>query len=127
RLSAAKAAAPDKSAAIRANGAAMRAKLMQAPRDRLPALDAPGGQAGFALADAQRRADVHRDIERARNRLFADGDVAHLAARPRLALAIKMQVRPGMSKHGLPVGFSRAPDVAQEVHHDRRRVLRRIA
>ena len=59
---------------------------------------------------------------------LAHRDVAHLAPGTRLALAVEVQVRARMAQHRVPLGLAAvAPDVAQQVHHHRRAVLRGVA
>src|SRR5690242_5732578 len=93
------------------------------PFDGVPASD------GFAGgADAEGGADLERHGKRALERRLAHGDVAHLAPGPRLALAVEVQMRAGMREHRLPARLAAVvPGIAEEIHHHRGRVLRRIA
>ena len=94
---------------------------------------------GLALKDLVRARDAEIALDRARGRerlverRREAGDVPHLAAAPRLGLAVEVELRRGMDEHARPVGLarggagSREPDVAQQVHHHRGLVLPGVA
>src|SRR5690625_3472201 len=54
-------------------------------------------------------------------RLRERAQVAHLAARPRLILAVQVQLHPAVSEHGGPVRIGCAPQLTEQVGHRRRR------
>ena len=70
-------------------------------------LDAPRASGGFG--DSQVAADLHGHLERRLEARLADGDVAHLAARAGLALAVEVQVGAGMAQDGVPARLARRP------------------
>src|SRR5690625_3838156 len=54
-------------------------------------------------------------------RLRERAEVAHLAARPRLILAVQVQLHPAVSEHGGPVRIGCAPQLPEQVGQRRRR------
>ena len=70
---------------------------------------------------------AQRQAPRVGGRRRQGGGVAHLAAWPRLGLAVEVQLDVWERAQRGPVGLARRPQVAQQVHHRRRRELARRA